>query len=100
MTAPAAGATRPAVIRLLGEASTVLNAASAFLESIAGFFRQLVHVVGWLVLLVGSIDLLINPHVTPAHLAVPGAGALAVLQGLIKPWWRPEAAPDEPRPET
>jgi hypothetical protein len=72
----------------LGGASIVVRAVTAFLEDAAGLLRQLVHVVGWLVLLVGTAKLLIDPHVTPAHLVVPGAAALAVLQGLIRPWWR------------
>jgi hypothetical protein len=93
----------PAIEQWLGKASTVLRTATAFLEDAAGLLRQLVHVVGWIVLLVGTAKLLIDPHVTPTHLAVPGAGALAVLQGLIKPWWRRGdrgTAPDESLPKT
>jgi hypothetical protein len=95
-----ARATPPALIRHLGEASDVLGAASKFLEAIANLLRQLVHLVGWIVLLDSSINLLLDPHLSSGHLAVPGAGALAVLQGLIRPWRRREATnlvigPDE-----
>lgn len=74
-----------AFIRQLAHAPKVLRAVTAFFEQIAGLLRQLVHVVGWLVLLVSAISLLIHPHVTLDHLAVPGAAVLAVAQNLIKP---------------
>jgi hypothetical protein len=74
----------------MGEASSVLRAASGLLEAVASVLRQIVHVVGWLVLLVGSVNLLLDPHPSLGHLIVPGAGSLAVIQGLIKPRRRNE----------
>jgi hypothetical protein len=82
---PVVRVTSPAVVRHLGEVSKVLAAASQLLEAIANLLRQLVQVVGWLVLLAGSINLLLDPHLSIGHLVVPGAGSLAVLQGMIKP---------------
>jgi hypothetical protein len=35
--------------------------------------------------LVAAIKLLIHPDLSPEHFVVPGAGALAVLQSLIRP---------------
>ena len=48
----------------------------------AGLLRQLVCVAGWLVLLSATMTLLFQPRLNPGHLIVPGAGTLAVLQGL------------------
>ena len=90
MAVPVARVTPPAVVRRLGEASEVLGAASGFLEAIANLLRQLVHIAGWAVLLYSSIHLLLDPHLTPEHFVVPGAGALAVLQSLIRPRRRNE----------
>lgn len=64
--------------------SPVLSAATRFLEHVVALLRQLVHVAGWIVLLAGCAGLLISPHLSPGHLAVPGAGVLAVLQSLVK----------------
>lgn len=63
----------------------VLVAVNKLLVQVAACLRQLVAVAGWLVLLVSTITLLVNPHVPPIHFVVPGAGALAVGQCLIKP---------------
>lgn len=70
----------------LGDVSAMMAAASGFLEQVAGFLRQLVHVAGWVVLLVSTVGLVIHPHPDLGHLVVPGAGALAVLQAIIRPW--------------
>jgi hypothetical protein len=78
----------------LARASTMLSAATKFLEHVAAFLRQLVHVAGWVVLLAGCVELLISPHLTLGHLAVPGAGAAAILQSLVKPRRRQD--PDIP----
>jgi hypothetical protein len=77
--------TVPEFIRRLGEASKVVSALGAFLEHVATLLRQVVHIVGWLVLLASSVSLLFHPHFSPPALLIPGAGSLAVLQGLIKP---------------
>jgi len=77
--------------RRLGEASKILGSITGFLEEVANLLRQLVHVVGWLVLLISCASLLVHPHLTPEHLAVPGAGALAVLQSVIRPRRSPRA---------
>ena len=74
---------RSAVSRL-EHATRILNAANKLLLQVAACLRQLVTVTGWLVLLVSTVTLLVNPHVPPTHFVTPGAGALAVIQGLIK----------------
>jgi hypothetical protein len=79
-----ARAARSASMRRLGEVSKAIQAVTALLEDVAGLLRQLVHVVGWLVLLAGAVGILVHPQFSPEHLAVPGAGVLAVLQGVIK----------------
>ena len=75
----------PAFERRLARASKVLSALTEFLEQVAALLRQLVHAAGWLVVLVGCVSLLIHPHLSSEHVIVPGAGALAVLQSLIRP---------------
>lgn len=82
--------------RRLARASKLLSAVTDFLRHLAALLRQLARVFGWIVLLAGCIELLISPHLTTEHLAVPGVGALAVLQSLVKPWWRNELPPDDP----
>jgi hypothetical protein len=67
------------------DAASVIKAFSGLLEQIANLLRHLVLVAGWLILLAGSIGLLVHPHLSPEHLLAPGAGALAILQSLIKP---------------
>lgn len=74
--------------RLVATASRMIIAVTRLLEDIASLLRQLVHIAGWVVLLIGAINLVIHPHLSLEHLAVPGAGALAVLQSLVKPWPR------------
>jgi hypothetical protein len=71
-------------VRWLAAIREYLDEGSKGLEALANLLRQLVHVVGWVVLLDGSVNLLIDPHLSLTHLVVPGAGSLAVLQGLIK----------------
>jgi hypothetical protein len=80
-----ARASTPGFVRRLVHVSNVVKAVTEFLERIAALLRQVVHVVGWLVLLVAAIKLLIHPDLSPEHFVVPGAGALAVLQSLIRP---------------
>jgi hypothetical protein len=65
------------------ELSDRVRAVTGLLEHVAGLLRQLVCVTGWLVLLWGFAGIPFQPHFSPEHLAVPGAGALAVLQGLV-----------------
>jgi hypothetical protein len=74
-----------AFARRLAEVSRAVVAVTGLLEQVAGLLRQVVHIVGWLVLLSGSLSLLLQPHLSLDRLITPGAGALAVLQGLIKP---------------
>jgi hypothetical protein len=74
-----------AFVQWLTEVSRAVAALTDLLEQVAGLLRQLVKVVGWLVLLLAPFGLLLQPHLSPEHLITPGAGALAVLQGLIKP---------------
>ena len=74
-----------ALVRRLAEASRTVVAVTRFLEDIASFLRQLVHIAGWAVLLVSLAALLLHPEVSLGHLAVPGAGTLAILQSLIRP---------------
>jgi hypothetical protein len=80
-----ARASPPVFVRRLVHVSNMVKAVTEFLERIAALLRQVVHVVGWLVLLVAAIKLLIHPDLSPEHFVVPGAGALAVLQSLIRP---------------
>lgn len=77
---------QPKVVRSLDDASKVVGAASGLLGQTSGLLRQMVAMVGWLVLLVGSIRLLVVPpaEFTVELLLTPGAGAVAVLQGLIR----------------
>jgi hypothetical protein len=63
-------------------------AVTGLLEDVAGLLRQLVLVVGWAVVLWGLVGLFSQPHFSLEHLVTPGAGGLAVLQGLIRPWRR------------
>ena len=77
--------TLPAFVRRVREASSAVDAMSSLLEQIANLLRQLVQIAGWLVLLASAISLLSHPELSPEHLVVPGAGAMAVLQSLIKP---------------
>jgi hypothetical protein len=70
-------------VKRAAELSDRVRAVTGLLEHVAGLLRQLVCVAGWLVLLWGSADIPFQPHFSPEHLAVPGAGALAVLQGLV-----------------
>jgi hypothetical protein len=86
------------LVRWLGSASQVVGAVSTLVGHIAGLLRQLFHVVGWLILLVSSVSLAGHPGLSVGHLIGPGAGALAVLQGYIKPLhgWRRSAPLDPP----
>jgi hypothetical protein len=76
---------QPRIVAKLDDATSVVRATNRLLHQVAACMRQLVCVSGWLTLLVGGIGLLIHPHFSPAHLLVPGAGALAVLQSTIRP---------------
>jgi hypothetical protein len=80
--------TPPAFTRRLAQTGQAIDAVTGLIRHIANFLRELVYLVGWLFLLIGAVDLLIHPHLSLEHLAVPGAGALAVLQRLIEPWPR------------
>lgn len=75
---------RPSAVDTLDRMSCIVHAASKLLVQVAACMRQVVSVAGWLVLLVSTVSLLIDPHVTLTHLVTPGAGALAVLQSMIK----------------
>ena len=90
-----ADATPSAFERRLSRASRLLSEVTTFLTHLAALLRQLVHVAGWIVLLAGCTELLISPHLTAGHLAVPGAGALAVMQSLVRPWWRNDLPPSD-----
>jgi hypothetical protein len=74
-------------------ACRVLAAATGLLEDVAGLLRQFEHVVGWLVLLWGTVGLLAHPSLAVGHLAISGAGALAVVQGLVHPGRRKKNSP-------
>lgn len=77
---------QPRLVRSLDDASKVIGAASGLLGQATGLLRQLVMAIGWLVLLVGALRLLLRPPETlgPEHFLTPGAGAAAILQGLIR----------------
>jgi hypothetical protein len=69
--------------RRLDRAGSDVRAVTILLEQACGLLRQLVVcVAGWLVLLAATARLLVQPHIAPGHLIAPGAGALAVLQGV------------------
>jgi hypothetical protein len=68
--------------RRLARAGRDVRAVTVFLEQAAGLLHQLVCVAGWLVLLSATVTFLFQPHLDPGHLIAPGAGTLAVLQGL------------------
>jgi hypothetical protein len=77
-------------VRWAARASSAVAALTGLLEQVAGLLRQLVRVVGWLCLLWGAVALLAHPSLSVGHLVAPGAGALAVLQGLVRPARRAE----------
>jgi hypothetical protein len=68
--------------RRLARAGRDVRAVTLLLEQAAGLLRRIVCVAGWLVLLSATVTLLFQPRLDPGHLIVPGAGTLAVLQGL------------------
>jgi hypothetical protein len=68
----------------LDRVARLLRATAQLLELVARNLRELVHAVGWLILLVSAVGLLFHPHLTVVHLALPGGGALAVLQSVVK----------------
>jgi hypothetical protein len=70
--------------RRLDRAGINVLAVTVLLEQACGLLRQLVCVAGWLVLLTAAARLLVQPHIAPGHLIAPGAGALAVLQGVAQ----------------
>jgi hypothetical protein len=63
-------------------------AVTNLLEHVAGLLRQVFHVAGWLVLLWGAAVLPFQAHPSPVHLIAPGAGLLAVVQGILPAWRR------------
>ncbi|GGL03955.1 hypothetical protein Sme01_64730 [Sphaerisporangium melleum] len=78
---------------MVSAASGLLGQTSSLLGHMTCLLRQLVMIVGWLVLLVGSVRLLLDPpsSLAPEHFLTPGAGAAAVVQGLVRmppQWWR------------
>jgi hypothetical protein len=68
--------------RRLDRAGRDVRAVTVLLEQACGLLRQLLCLSGWLVLLTATARLLVQPHMDPGHLIAPGAGALAVLQGV------------------
>ena len=83
-------AKRPSAVDTLDRMTSIVHATSRLLVQVAACMRQVVSVVGWLVLLVSTVSLLVDPHVSLAHLLTPGAGALAVLQSVIKARGQPQ----------
>lgn len=75
----------PVYVWRLRAVCTALAAVSAVVESVAGLLRELVCAAGWVVLLVGCFSLVFHPHLSASYLVTPGGGALAVLQGMIRP---------------
>ena len=74
-----------AVAGLLKKFAAVLRELAHVLHEIGRVVRELVRVLGWLAVLYGTFMLLTQPHLSSQHLITPGAGALAVLQGSVKP---------------
>jgi hypothetical protein len=91
--------------RRLAQAGREVRAVTVFLRQACGLLRQLVRLAGWLVLLTATARLLVQPSPDLGHLVAPGAGALAVLQGLpsTRAAHRPRTPPrplgDDPQPE-
>jgi len=79
------------ISKALAAVAGLVQQAADLVHQVSGLLRQLVHAAGWLVLLYG----LFQPHLSPEHLITPGAGALAVLQGLIKLQRRQGSRPDD-----
>jgi hypothetical protein len=74
-----------AYARRLVAISEDVVATTHLLEHVAGLLRVLVQVVGWAVLVASPFSLVTHPNLSPEHLIPPSAGALAVLQSLIRP---------------
>ena len=66
----------------LARAGRDVCAVTVLLDQAAALLRQLVCVAVWLVLLSATVTLPFQPHLDSRHLIAPGAGTLAVLQGL------------------
>jgi hypothetical protein len=88
LAAPPGQSDQATFVQRVAEISKSVAAVTGLLEHVAGLLRQAVHVVGWLVLLWGAAALPFQPHPSPEHLIVPGAGLVAVLQGVVPAWLR------------
>jgi hypothetical protein len=75
-------------VQRVGEIASDVAAVASLLEHVAGLLRQVFHVMGWLVLLWAAAMLPFQAHPSPVHLMAPGAGVLAVLQGMVPAWLR------------
>jgi hypothetical protein len=75
-------------VRRVAAITRDVAAVTDLLEHVAGLLRQAFHVAGWLVLLWGAAVLPFQAHPSPVHLIAPGAGLLAVLQGILPAWLR------------
>jgi hypothetical protein len=84
--------TWPAFSSKLASAGGVVRTVTLLLEELVGLLRQLVQLTSWLILLTSSVTLLFHPHFSAEFLAIPGAGTMAVLQGIIRPRRRPDKA--------
>lgn len=87
---------QPGVVRKLEVASAVVKATTSLLVQTGHMLRQLVTIAGWLVLLAATVRLLLNPPyaLSPQQFLAHGAGAAAVLQGLVKAptrWRKPNS---------
>ncbi|GAA0840594.1 hypothetical protein GCM10009525_53190 [Streptosporangium amethystogenes subsp. fukuiense] len=86
---------QPELVRKLDKLSKIVKAATGLTDQMVKLVRQLVHLAGWIVLLISTARLAIDPPMTlsPTNFLAHGAGAAAVLQGVVKVparWRRPE----------
>ena len=96
---------QPQLAAKLDEASKVVKSVTELTDQAVKLTRQLVHLMGWITLLISTVRLVIDPpqELSPANFLGHGAGAAAVLQGLVKvpARWRKATPPSfEGAPET
>ncbi|MEU8271560.1 hypothetical protein AB0B89_30915 [Sphaerisporangium sp. NPDC049002] len=97
---PKPGDAQPKLVGKLDDASKVVKAATGLTDQAVRLVRQLVHLAGWIVLLISTVKLVIDPpqELAAANFLGHGAGAAAVLQGVVKvpARWRKAQTPSLP----
>lgn len=74
-------------IRKIENASKVIRSATGLIRHVSALLRQLVTLMGWMILLVGAVRILAAgpDQLSMLHFLLPGTGAAAIIQGLIRP---------------